>query len=222
MSAGDDSGALSRTSGFLEGLLGAQNKDMARADEEKQAARQALQKMRGRVPGAQMNALVPAWNPANDAPEEALSPAVAGYMATQRGQARNRSAEQIAQANRAMSKAIADMKANPGATGANANKWAVHYAQQALKAAGLTVEDPEGAELYQQTYGLLSPDGYQQLFEEVPRDPSAWFPGAPKMKWRDPNFESRFQTAAPPATGGALKKASPPKPAAKPGSLDNY
>lgn len=222
MSAGDDSGALSRTSGFLEGLLGAQNKDMARADEERAAARTALQKMRGRVPGQQMAALVPAWNPANDAPEEALSPAVAGYMATQRGAARNRSAEQIAQANRAMSKAIADMKANPGATGTNANKWAVHYAQQALKSAGLTVEDPEGAELYQQTYGLLSPDGYQQLFEEVPRDPSAWFPGAPKMKWRDPNFESRFQTPAAPAATKSVAKPKTVPPPTKPNSLSGY
>lgn len=210
MSAGDDSGALSRTSGLFTGLLAAQERDMTRADEQAKEARTALQKMRGRVPGSQMAALVPAWNPANDAPEEALSPAVAGYMATQRGAARNKSAQEIARMNRNMQKAIADAKM-AGGTGSTPKWRAVKAAQEALKLEGLTTEDPEGASLYEQTYNLaLGSPTYESLFSEAPQDPSAWFPGPKKMRWNDPNFENQAMAPQAPAPGVA------PAPAAKP------
>ncbi len=78
MSAGDDSGALERTGGLLTGLLGAQDREMTREDVDKKAARAALQKMRGTIPGAQVHALVPNWDPANNLDESASSALIAG------------------------------------------------------------------------------------------------------------------------------------------------
>lgn len=209
MSNGDDSGALNRTAGALEGFLGAQDRQMARNDEEKKAARAALQKMRGTIPGAQVHALVPNWDPANNLDESASSALIAGAGRGPLDEARRKATARESALNRANQLAIANMRA-PGSK--YDPRYAVSLAQGALKDAGLDVSDPEGARLYEHVFNTYG-QGYQRPYETLFQMPDenadqGWFAPAPKASWLEPNFEGRVTA---PAAGATPPAKSPVK-----------